>query len=85
MPVARAIYDENTHKTPDYFSTMDIDVENIDKNYKNTWRSIYEAIDAPCFLEVKLFPKAFLDKSKKHPNETQNIPSETKQNIKRLP
>ena len=28
---------------------MDIDVQNIDKNDKNTCRKIYEAIDEPYF------------------------------------
>ena len=41
---------------------MDIDVKNIDKNDKNTWSSIYKAIDAPDFGEVKQFTKLFLDK-----------------------
>ena len=36
---------DNTHITPAYFRTMDIDVKNIDKNDKNKWRTIYKAID----------------------------------------
>ena len=36
---------------------MDLDVENIDKNYNNTWSTIYEEIDTTYFGEVKLFPK----------------------------
>ena len=44
--------------------TMDIDVKNIDKNDNNTWRTIYKSIDLPYFGEVKLFPKACLDKCK---------------------
>ena len=31
-------YEGNTQKTPDYVRTMDLDVANIDKNDKNTWR-----------------------------------------------
>ena len=50
---------------------MDIDVENINKNDKNRWRNIYEAIDAPYFGEVKLFPKEFLYPYKDHPNNPQ--------------
>ena len=68
MPVSRAREDGNTHKTPEYVRTMDIDVENINKNDKNRWRNIYEAIDAPYFGEVKLFPKEFLDPYKENPN-----------------
>ena len=36
---------------------MDIDVENIDKNDKNTCRTIYEAVDELYFGKVKLFTK----------------------------
>ena len=52
--------DKNAQKTPQYVKTIDIDVENIDKNYKNTWRNIYEAIIAPDFGENKRFSKSFL-------------------------
>ena len=60
---------------------MDIYVKNIDKNDKNTWRTVYEAIDAPYFVEVKLFPKSFPDYCKNHPNCPQIIPNEIKKNI----
>ena len=63
---------------------MDLYVANIDKNYKNTWRTIYEAIDAPYFVEVKLFPKSFINQYKNHPNEPQSITSDIKKNIKIL-
>ena len=61
---------------------MDLDVGDIDKNYKNTWRTIYAEIDAPYFVEVELFPKLFLGQCKNHPNEPQNNPTETNKNIK---
>ena len=60
-------YDENTHKTLDYFRTMQIDLKNIDKNDKNRWKTIYEAINETYFVEGKLFPKLFFDQCKKHP------------------
>ena len=47
---------------------MDIYVKNIYKNDKNTWRTIYEAIDEPYFGEVKLIPKLFPYHYKNHPN-----------------
>ena len=40
---------------------MDLDIENIDKYYKNTWRKIDELY----FGEVKLFPREFLEHCKK--------------------
>ena len=54
--------EENTQKTPEYVRTMDLDVENIYKNYKNTPSTIYKAMDAPYFVGVKLFPKKFIDR-----------------------
>ena len=57
---------------------MDLDVKNVDKNNKNAWRTIYEAIYAHSFGQVKLFPKLFLDHYKNHPNDPQNIPTEFK-------
>ena len=51
---------------------------NIDKN---TWRTIYEEIDAPYFLQVKLFPRLFIHFCKTHLNETQIIPADIKNNI----
>ena len=61
---------------------MDIYVKIIDKNDKNTWRTIYKAIYAPYFGKVRLFPKEFLDHYKNHPNEQQNIPYQIKKKIK---
>ena len=40
---------------------MDLDIKNIDKYYKNTWRKIDELY----FGEVKLFPREFLEHCKK--------------------
>ena len=61
--------------------TIDIDVKNIDNNYNITCKTIYEVIFVPYFGEVKLFPKLFLGKFKKHPNYPQNIPYYIKKNI----
>ena len=55
VPFAVSIDEGNTQNTPEYVSTMDLDVANIDNNDKNTWRKIYEAIDAPYFGGVELF------------------------------
>ena len=63
---------------------MDIDVQNIDKNDKNTCRKIYEEIDEPYFGEVKLFPKDFIEHFKNNPNMPQNIPSEIKKKIRTI-
>ena len=57
---------------------MDLDVTNIDKNDKNTWRKIYEAIGEPYFGGVKLIPRAFLNLCKNHPNEPQKNPADIK-------
>ena len=54
---------------------MDIDVENINKNDKNTWRTIHEAIDESCFGWVKPFPKELLVHCKNNSHEPQNISS----------
>ena len=61
--------EENTQKTSDYDTTMDLDVANIDKNDNNTWMTIYEAIYAPYFVRVKIFSRAFINPCKKHPND----------------
>ena len=85
VPVLGARDELNIQKIPEYIRRMDIYVKNIDKNYKNTWRTISKAIDVPYFGEVKLFTKEFLDQCKNHLNEPQNIPTEIKKNIyKRL-
>ena len=47
VPVSGHVYDRNTQKTPWYVRKMCIDVKNTDRNNKNTWKNIYEAIDAP--------------------------------------
>ena len=73
VTVSGYIYEGNKQKTPDYVRTMYLDVENIDKNDKNTWRNIYEEIDASYFGEVKLFTKSFLNQCKKYPNYPQTI------------
>ena len=46
VPVSGSRDDRNMYKTPEYFSKMDIDVENIDEIDKNICRTIYKAIDA---------------------------------------
>ena len=49
VPSAGYRYERNTHQTLEYVRTMDKYVKSIDKNDKNTWRTIYEAIGAPYF------------------------------------
>ena len=49
-----------THKKPAHFRTMDIDVENIYKNDKNTWRTTHEAIDEPYLKGLTYLLKHFL-------------------------
>ena len=68
--------------TLEFFRNMDIDIKNINKNDKNTWRTIYEEICEPYFGEVKLFPKAFIEHCKKHLNGSRNIPYEINKSIK---
>ena len=80
---AEARDEENTQKTSDYDTTMDLDVANIDKNDNNTWRTIYEAVDEGYFVKVKLFPRAFIKICKKHANEPQKVPTDIKKNIKK--
>ena len=63
---------------------MDIDVENIDKNDQNIWRTIYKVIDAPYFRRVKLLTKSFLHHCEKHTDKLQKFPTETKKNVKIL-
>ena len=43
--VAVARNDKVIHRKPEYISTMEIDVENIDRDDKKIWRTIIEAID----------------------------------------
>ena len=74
-------YEENIHKTSDYNTTMDLDVANIDKNDNNTWRTTHKEIYEGYFVKVKLFPREFINICKNYPNETQNIPTDTKKNI----
>ena len=57
VPVAGSRYELNTQNTLNCFKKIDLNVSNIDRNDKNTWRTIYEEIDAPYFVGVKLFPK----------------------------
>ena len=63
---------------------MDLDVANIYKNEKNTWRTIYKVINERYFVEVKLFPIEFINICKKHTNEPQNIPTDIKNNLKTI-
>ena len=71
LPFIRYRYEGNTQNTPKYVRTMDLYITNIDKNDKNTWRTIYEAIDAPYFGEVGIFSIKLTNQYKIHPNETQ--------------
>ena len=80
MLVTGARDEENTHKTSEYDTTKDLDVENIDTNDNNTLRTIYEAIDEGDFVNVKIFPIAFINLCKKHSNE-KNIPTYIRNNI----
>ena len=43
---------------------MDIDVKNINKNYKKTSRTIYKSIDEPYSGVVTIFPKSFIEHCK---------------------
>ena len=52
---------------------MYIYVKNINKNDNNILRTIYDAIDASYFGEVKRFPKYVFGRCNNHPNEPQNI------------
>ena len=61
---------------------IDIDVENINKNDNNTWRNIYEAIDEGEFVNVELFPRAFINLCKNNTNDPQDIPTDINKNIK---
>ena len=56
-----AIDEENTQKTSDYDTTIDLNVANIDKNDNNTQRTIYREIYEGYFVRVKLFPRAFIN------------------------
>ena len=53
-----------------------LDVANIDKNDNNTQRTIYVEIYEGYFVMIKLFPRAFINLCKKHPNEPKNIPTD---------
>ena len=72
-PVEGSRYEVNTHNTLEYDRKLDLDVTNIDKYDKHTWRTIYEEIDAPYSGQVKLFPRSFINRCKNHPNETQTF------------
>ena len=71
----------NTQNTSDYDVIMDLEVENNDKNENKTWRTIYKEIYERYFVEVKLFPRSFINNCRKHPNEPQNIPTDIKNNL----
>ena len=47
-------YDKITHRTPEYFKTMEIYQENIDKDDNKTWRTIYKVMDEPYFKRVNM-------------------------------
>ena len=40
---------------------MDLYVANIDNSKKKTWRTMYEEIDECYYVEVKIFPRAFIN------------------------
>ena len=82
MPVSGARYGKNTQKTTDYIMTMNVDVENIDRNDKNTRITIYKSINAYYFGEVIISTKSFLYHCKNHPNDPQKNPNEINNNIK---
>ena len=65
---ARARDEKTTQKISDYDTTMDLYVENIDKNDNNTWRTIYKEIDEGYFVKFKLFPGEFINICKNHPS-----------------
>ena len=69
---------------------MDIYIDKINtyelRNKVNTikWRPIYEVIDESYFIESDFFSDDFIIKRKDKANETQFIPLEIKNNIKRM-
>ena len=52
---------------------MDFDVANFDKNEKKTWSTIYKVIDERYFVEVKRFPREFINICRKDPNDPQKF------------
>ena len=75
-------YDENTHKTSDFDTTMDFDVATTDKNNNNTWRTIYKTIGKRYFGDSKIPSREFIYLCKNNPNEPQNITTDIKKNKK---
>ena len=63
------LYEINTQKNSDYDTAMYLDVSNIDKNYTNTQRTRYKAVNELNFEWVKLFPRSFINICKNHPND----------------
>ena len=51
---------------------------------KTKWRPIYEVIDEDYIKKIHIFPDDFITKCKQCPNESQNISSDVKNNIKRM-
>ena len=58
-------YDKITHRTPEYFKTMEIYQENIDKDDNKTWMNLIS--------KELICHKEFLDNCTNIPNEPQNI------------
>ena len=73
-----------TEKTSDYDTKKCLYASNIDKSYQNTWRTIYKATDERYLIEVKWFPRAFINLCKKHPNVAQKVPTDIKKNSKTI-
>ena len=65
-----------------YQETINVDVQNISSKMNKFWRPIYEVIENSYFEARKIFPTRFLDQCRNNPNETQNIPNETKSALK---
>ena len=74
---------ENTHTTSEFDTKIDLYFSNIDKNDKNTWRTIYKAIVERYFGDAKLLPRAFIYLCKNNPNDPQKIPTDINKNKKK--
>ena len=77
-------------KKKSYKDTMIQDISNIDTYETRTkinttkWRPIYEVIDEAYIKESNIFPEGFSRECKNISNEAQFIPSDVKNNIKRM-
>ena len=69
---------------------LEIDIKNIDriknihKHHKTHWRKIYEVIQQEFFDETSIFPEEFLKQCNNNANEPHNIPTDVKNNPKKM-